>query len=79
MATWTETIQDWGSTVLQGVVDKEYRQEFELDRMKIQALGDMGYYDEGQAGAYMRAPGAGVSPGLLLLGGAVLLVFLLKD
>lgn len=78
MATWTDTIQQWGTTVLGGVVDKEFRQDFELDKMRLQAMGELGYYDEGQP--QVNAAGSLVLPsGLLLVGGVLLLVFLLKD
>lgn len=82
---------DWGSwfqTVAGGVVDKwssaTYQQPFEVQKLRIQALGSEGYYSEGQPGAgaqpgTMRA-GLNLSPAMLLLAGAaVLAVVLLKD
>jgi hypothetical protein len=49
--------------------------------MRISALGQTGYYQEGApSGNVQNGTIAGISPGVLLLGGAALLaVILLKD
>lgn len=83
MATWQETIQTWGTAVINGAVDKEFNQNYELEKLRLLALGPGGYYDEGQAGVYKNAQNnnvLGMSPGvLLLLGGAAVVLLLVMD
>ncbi len=76
----------WVQSVLGGVVDKaataQWVQPYDTERMKLQALGQMGYgyYTEGQRQA-LGQPGtvAGINTGvLLLLGGVVVVAMLLK-
>lgn len=75
--TWA---QDVAGSVINKATDAAYVQPYELSRLRLQALGDDGYYTEGQRGA-TQAPKAGftVSPQLMLIGAAVLAVVLLKD
>jgi hypothetical protein len=79
---------DWFQNVAGGVIDKaaaaKYTQPYEIDKLRLQALGQVGYYEEGQAGTAATAaqPGLfGMSQGatVLLIGGAVLLFVLSKD
>ena len=75
---WSESLkwaQGIGSSVIGGWASSTYQQPFELEKLKIQALGDKGYYTEGQASAPQKA--AGLSP-LVLIGGLVVLVLLLN-
>jgi hypothetical protein len=77
MATWEEWFQSQASKL----VDTKTTQPYELQRLRLEALGDMGYYTEGQAGT-LRAPGtvAGMTSGtLLLIGGALVLFMFMKD
>jgi hypothetical protein len=76
----------WVQGVLGGVVDKyatsQWVQPYETERMRLQALGQMGlgYYTEGQR-QQLGVPGpvAGVNTGtLLLIGGVIAVVMLLK-
>lgn len=81
MATWEETIQEWGGKVLDAGIAYGVTNPYEVQKLQIQALGDYGYYNEGQpgtAGAAMRQSVA-LPSGLLLIGGLALVVFLLKD
>lgn len=77
--------ETWFQNVASGVADKyasaTWVQPFELQKMRIQALGETGYYQEGNpSGPAQNGTIAGISPGVLLLGGAALLaVLLLKD
>lgn len=79
---WEETIQSWGSALLNGAVDREFYQDYNLQRLRLEALGTTGYYTEGQPGRTAPTTPAvtagGVSP-VLLVGGLVLLVLLMKD
>jgi len=71
---------DW----LQDLIDKaapvyaaKYQAKYTAQANAAQQLGDRGYYQEGQAGVQR---GAGVTPGMLILGGVVLAaVLLLQD
>jgi hypothetical protein len=81
MATWEEWIQDIGGKVIGSAAEAKYAQPYEIQRLRLEQLGQMGYYTEGQAGT-LRAPGtvAGMPAGtLLLIGGAVLLFMFMKD
>lgn len=77
--------ETWFQNAAAGVVDKytsaTWVQPFELQKMRIAALGETGYYQEGApSGPVQNGTIAGISPGVLLLGGAALLaVLLLKD
>lgn len=80
MASWEDWIQNVGGKVIGAAADAKYQQPYEVQRLRIEALGDAGYYAEGQAGTVRQSGAAGLSPTMLLLGGAVLLaVVLLKD
>lgn len=78
--SWGQAAQQWGGLIIKGAVDKEFYQDFENDKLRLQALGSLGYYDEGQRGVVPLPSQGQQFPGtLLLIGGAVLLIFLLKD
>jgi len=81
MATWEETIQAWGSRVLDAGIAYGVTNPYEVQKLQIQALGDYGYYNEGQPGtaAAIRKGSLAMPSGLMLIAGAALLVFLLKD
>jgi hypothetical protein len=71
---------DWTQSVLGGVIDKysaaKWVQPYTTEQMRLQALGENGYYQEGQ-----RQPVAQTSmmnsTTMLLIGGALLAVVLL--
>lgn len=75
---WEEWIQDVGKDVIGKWSEREYTQDYNLQAMRLQALGEMGLYTEGQAGTgvIQRANAGGIAPGLLIMGG-VLIVGLL--
>lgn len=80
MAEWSEWLQDVGKSVITAATDARFTQPYEIDKMRIQALGELGLYNEGQAGAKpVQQQGLVLSPTLLLLGGLVLLVVMMKD
>ncbi len=78
-SSWESWIQSIGSKVADVAANRQTgNQNYELERLKLQALGQYGYYTEGQTG--MRVNGMGISSGtLLLLGAGLLAVMLLKD
>lgn len=73
---------DWGSwfqgvagSVIQGAAAAQFQQPYEIDKLRLQALGQLGPYTEGQA----NAMGGTNNSTLLLLGFGLVLVMLLKD
>lgn len=79
-ASWSS----WFQGVASGVVDKAaqaaYVRPYDIAELEIKALGQQGYYTEGKAGTQPTATSGGITPTMLMLGGAALLaVFLLKD
>lgn len=76
---WETWFQDVAGSVINKAADAKFSQPYEIDRLRLQALGETGYYTEGQA---MSKDGgvAGISPTVLLIGGAILVaVLVLKD
>lgn len=82
MSSWETWIQDQAGSLLQKAADAKFTQPYEIDRLRLQALGDLGTYTEGQpntvpanqAGAFGLSNGA-----LLLIGGGVLLFLMTRD
>lgn len=76
---WETWFQDVAGSVINKAADAKFSQPYEIDRLRLQALGETGYYTEGQA--MSKAVGvAGISPTVLLIGGAILVaVLVLKD
>lgn len=75
---WSTWVQGVSGDLIGAAVDAKYRQPYEIQKLQLEALGSTGYYTEGQAGTKPAASG-GINPTWLLVGGAVLLVFMLKD
>lgn len=79
-SSWESWIQGVAGKVIGSAADAKYSQPYEIERLRLQALGDMGYYNEGQAGTIRPGTIAGISTGTLLLIGGIALVFvLMKD
>lgn len=81
-------MEEWGSWlqgVAGGLIDKwgtaEYVQPYNLQAMRLQALGQLGMYEEGQTGRIMQAGAVPQINGTWLIAGGVILaaVLLLKD
>lgn len=75
---WSDSIQNWAGNLIDKWGSAQYVQPYEVQKLQLQALGQSGYYTEGQAGARAAAGGINSST-LLLLGAAVVAVMLLKD
>lgn len=82
MATWEEWIQGVGQTVVEGYAAQQsasQSQNYELQKLKIEALGQAGLYTEGQAGV-RPAMNSGINSTALMIAAAVLLGFMMmKD
>ena len=75
---WEDFLQDAGKTIIDKWSSKEYTQDYEIERLRLQALGQYGgLYTEGQAGVRTAGTIGGISTGTLLIGGALLLVVVL--
>lgn len=64
-----------GDKLITAAIDAEVRNPQELEKLKIERLGTLGYYTEGALGTG-AATVAGVPVGLLLIGGAALALWL---
>lgn len=75
-SSWETWIQRVGGNVVDAWSSSTYQQPYELQKMRIQSLGERGYYPEGKP---MAQPGSmnGISP-IMLIGGVLLLVLLLR-
>lgn len=80
MATWEEVAQDWGGRMVDAAIALKVTQPYEIDKLRLQALGEGGYYSEGQPGVSNNGSAPLVIPsGLVILGAVVVLFFVLKD
>lgn len=82
----TTSWESWFQGVAGSVIDKaaaaKYTQPYEIDRLRLEALGETGYYTEGQAASTAQNAGLfGMGQGgtVLLIGGVLLAFVLLKD
>lgn len=76
---WSTWLQNISGSVIGAAADAKYRQPYEIQKLQLQQLGQLGYYNEGQM-IPGQQPGAGINPAWLLIGGAVLVaVLVLKD
>lgn len=76
---WSTWVQGVGQTVIGAAADAKFRYPYEIQKLQLQALGDSGYYTEGMPTTQGGGIG-GISPSVLLIGGALLVaVLLLKD
>ena len=75
---WGSWFQDIAGGVVKGVTQvhlQQNQQQYEVEKLRMQALGQLGPYTEGQANAF----GGTNSSTLLLLGFGLVLVLMLKD
>lgn len=80
--SWDSWAQQQGAGLIDKWASATYVQPYEIQKLRIQALGEQGYYAEGQPGVSATTQGQGfkLTPGVMLLAGAaVLAVVLLKD
>lgn len=75
--TWT---QNTLGSVINLAAQNEYVLQPQVEAAKWQALGEAGYYREGQPGTTAQPAGLNISGNaLLLIGAAVVVVMMLKD
>lgn len=73
---WEQWFQDVGASVINKAADAKFTQPYEIDRLRLEALGELGPYTEGQA---QTRQDAGINPTWLLIGAAVVAVLMLRD
>jgi hypothetical protein len=76
---WGDWAQQVSGSLINKYADNQWVQPYELQRMQLQALGQMGYYQEGQASIGINRNGLNISPTLLLLGAVVMVVMMTRD
>jgi len=76
---WSDWTQNVAGNLINQWGNAEFVQPYEVQKLQMQALGQLGYFNEGQAGLVANRNGLTISPGLLLLAGAVMLVVMMKD
>jgi len=78
--SWEQVAQDWGGKMVDAAIALKVTQPYEIDKLRLQALGQGGYYSEGQPGVNNNASAPLVVPsGLVILGVVAVLFFVLKD
>lgn len=82
--SWEQWFQDVAGSVINKAADAKYQQPYNIEQLRIQARADngLGFYEEGQAGVSGALGGLlGMSSGttVLLIGGALLLVMMVRD
>lgn len=76
MASWDEWVQDVAGTVIKTKAQADYVYPYQVQQMRLQAMGDLGIYEEGYRGVNgQMVQGGGVSPVLIV--GALLVVAVL--
>lgn len=78
---WSEWIQNIGGSLIDKAATARFVQPYELQKLELEALGQGGYYREGQPGTRTTGQPApqGINPTVLLIGGALLAFVLLRD
>lgn len=74
---WEEWFQDVGKTVITQAADAKFKQPYEIERLRLEALGELGTYTEGQA---QQPQASGIKNStMLLIGGVVLLLVMMSQ
>lgn len=77
---WEEWFQKVGAQVIGDASAAKFTQPYELQKLRYQALGELGLYNEGQPQQVAPAGLFGMSQGaVLLIGVALVAVLVLRD
>lgn len=79
MGDWSQWVQGVSGSLINKWGDSKFTHPYEVQKLQMQALGQLGYFNEGQAGLAVGRNGLQISPGLLMIGGIVLVVMMMKD
>ena len=76
---WSDWAQSVSGSLLNKYADSKLVQPYEIQKLQRQALGQMGYYNEGQATISAGRNGLQISPGILLIGAVVMMFMMTRD
>lgn len=76
---WSTWVQEVGSGLIDKAAGAKYVQPYEIQKLQLEALGQTGYYNEGQPGARAQNAGGFNPTMLLLIGAAVVAIAIMKD
>ncbi len=76
---WSDWAQQVSGSLINKYADSKLTQPYEIQKLQLQALGQMGYYNEGQATISAGRNGLQISPGILMLGAVVVVVMMMRD
>lgn len=76
-SSWDTWFQSVGSNIADKWSSSQWVQPYEIQKMQMSAMGQLGPYREGQAGITANRQGVTISPMLLIMG--AVLLFAMKD
>lgn len=76
---WGDWAQQVSGSLLNKYADSKLVQPYEIQKMQLQALGQLGMYQEGQASVTAGRQGLTISPTLLLIGAVAVIVIMTRD
>jgi hypothetical protein len=77
---WATWVQQTAGGLLQAKADATYQQPYEIEKLRLQALGDTGVYNEGQTGvSTTQSTGINTKTALMIGGALVLAIVLVKS
>lgn len=71
---WEEWVQNVAGSVIKDASQAKFTQPYELQKLRLTALGELGYYNEGQPQPAVATGLFGMSQGAVLLLGLSLVV-----
>lgn len=75
-STWTQNV---AGNLINKAADNKWTYPHEIQKMQLQALGQLGMYQEGQASVTANRNGLTISPTLLLIGAVAVIVIMTRD
>lgn len=75
-STWTQNV---AGNLINKAADSKWTHPYEIQKMQLQALGQLGMYQEGQASVTANRNGLTISPTLLLIGAVAVIVIMTRD
>lgn len=76
---WSQWVQGVAGGVVTRAADAKWVQPYEIQKLQLQALGQLGMYQEGQAQLTANRQGLTISPAMLLIGAGLVAVLMMKD
>lgn len=76
---WGDWTQQVAGSLINKASDNKWIQPYEIQKMQLQALGQLGMYQEGQASVTAGRQGLTISPTLLLIGAVAVIVIMTRD